>query len=269
MITNKQKIVLCLLSLIATFIAVIVVLPFNVLFSRLGIASENVQTIELLCKFVVIPLIVIGVSIYPILLRRSNYYTQLDVSVSATKMSFIPSAMYLSALTGWIGGVMYASVSHTNTLYLIQLSALWSFSVIIMFFFGIFTKWLHRLTGKQMLLANILNLLLVIVGIIICFLVYKSLPVVQEIQENNAFLKMLLYVCMFMFSLLFLWQAIFSEETTPVVLENGEEFTEEEKEEIIVDLVDVEIQSNFDKYYLINKGKYLEELKEKNNLEEQ
>ena len=77
MITNKQKIVLCLLSLIATFIAVIVVLPFNVLFSRLGIASENVQTIELLCKFVVIPLIVIGVSIYPILLRRSNYYTQL------------------------------------------------------------------------------------------------------------------------------------------------------------------------------------------------
>ena len=54
-----------------------------------------------------------------------------------------------------------------------------------------------------------------------------------------------------------------------MVLENGEEFTEEEKEEIIVDLVDVEIQSNFDKYYLINKGKYLEELKEKNNLEEQ
>lgn len=269
MITNKQKIVLSLLSLIATFIAVIVILPFNVLFSRLGIVSENVQAIELLCKFVVIPLIVIGVSVYPILLRRDNYYTQLEVSVSATKMSFIPAAMYLSALTGWVGGVMYASVPHTSTIYLIQLSILWSSSVIIIFLFGIYTKWLHRLTGKQMLLANILNLILVICGIVICYLVYKYLPVVQDIQENNAFLKMLLYVCMFMFSLLFLWQSIFSEQSTPIVLEKGEEFTEEEKEEIIVDLVENEIQSNFDQYYIINKGKYLEELQEEKNTEEQ
>ena len=74
---------------------------------------------------------------------------------------------------------------------------------------------------------------------------------------------------MFMFSLLFLWQSIFSEQSTPIVLEKGEEFTEEEKEEIIVDLVENEIQSNFDQYYIINKGKYLEELQEEKNTEEQ
>ena len=68
MITNKQKIVLCLSSLIATFIAVIVVLPFNVLFSRLGIASENVQTIELLLDM------------------AKDIYSQLQTDVSVSMM---------------------------------------------------------------------------------------------------------------------------------------------------------------------------------------
>jgi len=269
MITNKHKLILGLLSLISTFVAVIVILPFNVLFDRLGIVSKNMQLIELIIKLIIIPLIVVGLSVYPVLLRRNNYYTQLDVSVSATKMSFIPAAMYFSAITGWIGGVIHASISPLDTKYLILVSVLWSSSVIVMVLFGIFTKWIHNLTGKQMLLANVLSLIVLIMTTTLCFMIHKSLPTIVGVSENNAFLQILLFVCMFMVSLLSLCKSIFSDQSERVVLEKDEYFTEEEISELIIESLDIEIQDCFDQYIMENKGKYIENMLSEEKMEEQ
>lgn len=265
MITNKQKLILCILSIVALFIAVMAILPFSIIVSRFGLTIENGNIIELILKLIIFPIGIIGVSIYPIILRRRNYYEQLDVSVATSKMSFAPFAMYVSAIFGWIGGIIYASVSYSETKYLVLISLLWSISVVILFVFGIFTKFLHKLTGKQMLLTNILVAILFIGGLVACFFIYKSLPEIGKIRENNAFLMMLLYVSMFMISILFIWKSIFTDETTFVVLEKDESFTEEEVEEIIAADIDATIQQDFEEYYINNRGVYIQKLKAMEN----
>ena len=119
LITNKQKICLCILNFVSVFLAVMVILPFSVLVKRLGFPVGNINTVELILKFIVLPICVIGVSVYPMIIRRRNYYEQLDVASAPTKMIFIPFAMYASSLLGWIGGVIYASVSYYDTKYLV------------------------------------------------------------------------------------------------------------------------------------------------------
>lgn len=265
MITNKQKLTLCILSIVALFIAVMAILPFSIIVSRFGLTIENGNIIELILKLIIFPIGIIGVSIYPIILRRRNYYEQLDVSVATSKMSFAPFAMYVSAIFGWIGGIIYASVSYSETKYLVLISLLWSISVVILFVFGIFTKFLHKLTAKQMLLTNILVAILFIGGLVACFFIYKSLPEIGKIRENNAFLMMLLYVSMFMISILFIWKSIFTDETTFVVLEKDESFTEEEVEEIIAADIDATIQQDFEEYYINNRGVYIQKLKAMEN----
>ena len=61
--------------------------------------------------------------------------------------------------------------------------------------------------------------------------------------------------------LLFLWKTIYSEETTVVVLEKDEEFTEEEKQLMVADIIEQEVLNDFTLYYEKNIGIHFEELK--------
>ena len=48
-----------------------------------------------------------------------------------------------------------------------------------------------------------------------------------------------------------------------------EEFTEEEINEIIVSHVDEDVLQSFDEYYFVNRGKYLEALKQQQEVKEE
>lgn len=265
LITNKQKICLCILNFVSVFLAVMVILPFSVLAKRLGFPVGNINTVELILKFIVLPICVIGVSVYPMIIRRRNYYEQLDVASAPTKMIFIPFAMYASSLLGWIGGVIYASVSYSDTKYLIIISLVWCLSVILFFIFGVFTKWLNKLTGKQMIIILIVTLILFIIELVSCYMIYKNIPAIGEVKESNAFLMIILYLMLFILSMLILWKSIFGNEAVPVVLEKNQEFMEEEIIEIISADIETETQIDFEDYYELHRGEYIEELQAKDS----
>ncbi len=261
MITNKQKMQFCVLGFVAALLAVFALLPFEILFNRVGIKLDNVKSLELIVKFAVMPLIVFIISLFSMRVRNDNYYTQVDVSITSIRMSYIPLAMYVSGLIGWLGECIYSSIPYAqDILALICLMSLWGGSIFIIVLFGVFNGWLYKLDAKKVLTINILFSIFSVLLIFGSFLVYKKIPEVGSIDENNAFLTMLLYVCLYFVMLLFLWKAIYSDQKTPVVLAKDEKFTEEEEEIIIVSVVEEEIQTKFDDYYDNNRGSFIEKI---------
>lgn len=263
MITNKQKISLCIINFISLFLAIMAILPFSILADRLGFTVGNINNIEIIFKFIILPICIIGMSIYPMVLRKNNYYEQLDISVGTTKMTLMPIAMYGSSLLGWVGGVIYASISYLDSNYLFEITMVWCISVIAFCILGIFTKWMNTLTRKQMLFTYIFTIILFIVDIVSCFILYNELPTIGDVKENNAFLMIILYMCLFIISMVFLWKTIFADRTEPVVLEKNEEFIDEEVVEIITADIDLETKYDFEEYYENNRGKFIEEIKAK------
>lgn len=263
MITNKQKIVFSFLGFIAAFMGIIAVLPFEILFYRLGIKVTNVEGLELVTKFIVLPVIAVLLSLYGMKVTKDNYYEQLDLSVAAVKMGYIPLASYVCGILGWISGVIYASLPYAeNMLALIQIIAAWGGSAVLIFLFGIYTGWLNRMSAKGFLLTNIVFIACSILIIVGSFLIYKNIPEVIVPSENNAFMEMLVYTIGFFAMILFLWKSIFSNESTPIVLGADEKFTDEEEAELIIAMVDEDVQIQFEDYYAENIGSYIEELLE-------
>ena len=263
MITNKQKIVFSILGFVAAFIGIIAILPFEILLNRLGVKVINIEGLELVIKFIVLPVLAILMSLYGMKIRKDNYYEQLDLSVGAIKMGYIPLATYLAGLLGWISGVIYASIPYDeNMIALIQIMAAWGGSAFLIFLFGIYTNWLYKLNAKGFLITNIIFIACSVLTMVGVFFIYKNIPEVVVPTENNAFMEMLVYTIGFFAMILFLWKSLFSNQNTPVVLGKDEKFTDEEEAELIIAQVDEDVQIQFEDYYAANVGSYIEELLE-------
>ena len=263
MITNKQKIVFSILGFVAAFIGIIAILPFEILLNRLGVKIINIEGLELVIKFIVLPVLAILMSLYGMKIRKDNYYEQLDLSVGAIKMGYIPLATYLAGLLGWISGVIYASIPYDeNMIALIQIMAAWGGSAFLIFLFGIYTNWLYKLNAKGFLITNIIFIACSVLTMVGVFFIYKNIPEVVVPTENNAFMEMLVYTIGFFAMILFLWKSLFSNQNTPVVLGKDEKFTDEEEAELIIAQVDEDVQIQFEDYYAANVGSYIEELLE-------
>ena len=263
MITNKQKIVFSILGFVAAFIGIIAILPFEILLNRLGVKVNNIEGLELVIKFIVLPVLAILMSLYGMKIRKDNYYEQLDLSVGAIKMGYIPLATYLAGLLGWISGVIYASIPYDqNMIALIQIMAAWGGSAFLIFLFGIYTNWLYKLNAKGFLITNIIFIACSVLTMVGVFFIYKNIPEVVVPTENNAFMEMLVYTIGFFAMILFLWKSLFSNQNTPVVLGKDEKFTDEEEAELIIAQVDEDVQIQFEDYYAANVGSYIEELLE-------
>lgn len=263
MITNKQKIVFSILGFVAAFIGIIAILPFEILLNRLGVKVNNIEGLELVIKFIVLPVFAILMSLYGMKIRKDNYYEQLDLSVGAIKMGYIPLATYLAGLLGWISGVIYASIPYDeNMIALIQIMAAWGGSAFLIFLFGIYTNWLYKLNAKGFLITNIIFIACSVLTMVGVFFIYKNIPEVVVPTENNAFMEMLVYTIGFFAMILFLWKSLFSNQNTPVVLGKDEKFTDEEEAELIIAQVDEDVQIQFEDYYAANVGSYIEELLE-------
>ena len=176
MITNKQKIVFSILGFVAAFIGIITILPFEILLNRLGIKVINIEGLELVIKFIVLPVFAILMSLYGMKIRKDNYYEQLDLSVGAIKMGYIPLATYLAGLLGWISGVIYASIPYDeNMVALIQIMAAWGGSAFLIFLFGIYTNWLYKLNAKGFLITNIIFIACSVLTMVGVFFIYKNI----------------------------------------------------------------------------------------------
>ena len=116
-----------------------------------------------------------------------------------------------------------------------------------------------------MIIISVLTLILFIIELISCYMIYRNIQVIGEAREENAFLMILLYVLLFILSMLILWKSIFGNESAPVVLEKNQEFMEEEIIEIISADIEIETQLDFEDYYELHRGDYIEELQAKDN----
>ena len=56
------------------------------------------------------------------------------------------------------------------------------------------TKWLNKLTGKQMIIIFVVTLILFIIELVSCYMIYKNIPAIGEVKESNAFLMIILYL---------------------------------------------------------------------------
>ena len=112
MLTNKQKIFFSIFSFVSVLVAILTVLPFDILVDRLKIQTDKTMIIELTYKLICLPLISIGISICAMIIRKKIYNEQLDVSVATIKMSYMPIAIYLGGLLAWFGGVLFASTPY-------------------------------------------------------------------------------------------------------------------------------------------------------------
>ena len=261
MLTNKQKIFFSIFSFVSVLVAILTVLPFDILVDRLNIQTGNTMRIELIYKLICLPLISIGISICVMIIRKKIYNEQLDVSVAAIKMSYIPLATYLGGLLAWFGGVLHSSTpfeTDISSLFMITIS--WIMSAVIIFMFGIFLVWQYKLPSKQFTVINILYLICAIGIIIGVFFGIKNIETIEQIEMENAYVKLVLLISVFAVVLVFFWKSLASDDVVPVVLSKGEEFTEEEKEILIISKIDEDISVKFEGYYIENKTKYFDKI---------
>ena len=262
MITNRQKTVFSAISFLAIVLGIFTVLPLEILFARMGIETKHVELIELIIKLIILPVIAIGMSVYFMKMRNDMQKEQTDVAVSVIKMCYVPVAIYISGLLGWLGGVIYSSISFSENMpALICIIIAWSASALLIILFGVYTDWLNNVTKKGTLISNIVFLVSAVIVVVVVFLGYKKIELVKTPTELNSFVQLAVYLLAFFAMLLFLWKSIYVEESAPIALDKDEEFTEEEKSTIVRSIIEEEVLNEFDLYYEINKGKYLEEAK--------
>lgn len=252
MSTNKQKSILCIFGFIAVFVAILVILPFNILFQRVNINFDNIKGIELIFKFILFPLIIIFMSTFVLKLRneslRSNY-----IQTSLIKMTYVPITMYISGLLAWIGGLVYALENYiTNSYALLTIIIVWSLSFIIIVFFGVYTKWLHRLSYEQIKVVDIVYFILMLLLMVSSFVIYYNLTDIKEETEADVFIKASIYIVMFFVILLFVWKDIYSESQIYVVSSKYND------NNLIYKEVVKEVNLDFDNYNVA-------QLKEENN----
>lgn len=215
--TNKQKIILCTFGFVAAFVALMVVLPFNVLFERININFDNIKGIELIFKFIIFPLIIIFMSVFVLKLRNSNLNNNY-VKTSLLKMAYVPITMYISGLLAWIGGVVYALEVHiANSYALLTIIVVWSISFIIVVLFGIYTKWLHHLSYEQIKVIDIVYFIITFIIMVLCFAIYYNINDVKVENEADVFIKISIYIIMYFVILLFVWKDIYSEKQIYII----------------------------------------------------
>ncbi len=265
MLTNKQKIVFSVFSFVSILVAILVVLPFDILVDRLNLQVENILTIELIYKLICLPLISIGITICAMVIRKKIYNEQLDVSVAAIKMSYMPVAVYLGSLLAWFGGVLHSSTPFETDIYsLFMITFSWILSAVIIFMFGVFLMWQYKLSSKKFTIINIIYLICTVGIIVGVFLGIKDIKTIEPIKMENAYVKLVLFISVYAIVLVCYWKSLASEDVMPVVLSKDEEFTEEEKEILIISKIDEDISEKFEGYYIENKTKYFDRIIEGN-----
>ena len=262
MITNQHKKMFSITSFIIVLFGLFAVLPLEVLLGRTTLEVKNIEIMELILKFIVLPILVILLTLYFIRVRCKIQNEQTNLPVSLIKMCYLPIAIYISGLLGWIGGVIYASIPFAeNMIALLCIILAWVLSALLIILFGIYTDWLNNQSKKKFNISNIVYIVVAVLIIVGLFFGYKKVGVVEKITEINAFVQLAIYILAYFVMLLFLWKTIYSEETTVVVLEKDEEFTEEEKQLMVADIIEQEVLNDFTLYYEKNIGIHFEELK--------
>lgn len=216
--TNKQKIILSAFGFVAAFVAIMVVLPFNILFDRMKINVNDIKGIELVFKFIIFPLIIVLLSLFVLKHRNEKFKTNY-VQSSLIKMTYAPVTMYISGLLAWIGGVVaYASKTYyNNTSALLIIVAAWSISLIFIAIFGIYTKWIYKLSYDQIKIVDAIYYAISFIIMVASFIIYINYNENVEQYEFDVFLEILVYVIMFFIIMLFIWKEIYSEKKVYII----------------------------------------------------
>lgn len=246
--TNKQKIILCTFGFVAAFVAIMVVLPFNILFEKIKINVDDIKGIELSFKFIIFPLIILFLSLFVLKLRNDNMKSNFS-NTSLIKMSYVPVTMYTSGMLAWIGGVVaYGSKTYyNNTSALLIMVIVWSFSVIITMFFGVYTKWIQKMSYEQIRIIDIVYYSLSFIIMVLSSAIFSKYNEEVEQYEYGVFFEILVYVIIFFIIMLFAWKDIFSEEKVYIV---SSKYKDENK---IYEEAVKEVKNDFNNYNITKK----------------
>lgn len=263
MIKNKQKVIFAVMGIIAAFLSLIAVMPFQLLASKFGCEIKNLEGIELIVKLIVLPVVIALMCIYAGKVRTTNYYMQTKVSVAAIKMTYAPAVMYLVGLLAWICGAIYMKGAYkTSLLHGLALLLAVSGAFFIYVVFGLFTGWLKKLSNNGFKVINVLFTIMSLAVVGCVYIAYLKVSSAKVLPTSLTLFE--LCVCTVAFGLILLatWKAIYGNATTKVVLDKGETFSSEEVEYIIAGDVNEDLKVKFEEYYEKGKGTFVKAQKE-------
>lgn len=239
MISSKDKRNLCILTLFTFFVTLLNIIPFNVLFDRLRINIDNIKGVELIFKFIIIPIIILLISLY-VLKERNKYFEKSNfLPTIFIKMIYVPISMYLSSLLAWIGSIIYASETYSsNIVALFGIILTWTLSVIIILLFGIYTKWLYNLSFKQLKISNIVYYIISLCLMIVCFIIIQNINEIKNIEEVDAFIQLIFYMILYFVVIIIIWHSIYTNKKQLILRSSNEEIAIKNNDEPIKNVQD-------------------------------
>ena len=96
MLTKSNKVVMYILSIVTIILGLVTAIPFRTLPFLNG--QENVLSVEFFVKFIIIPLVVLGVSVFPNIVKYNQIYNREERSKVANLFSYLPVLVYIVGL---------------------------------------------------------------------------------------------------------------------------------------------------------------------------
>ena len=176
MLTKGQKIIMYLIGALSLVIGIITFIPFRIVpfFANSAATLEA----EMIVKLVIFPLLVIGVSVYPNLVKYGQIYDCRERSKVINVMSYLPSCTYIVAILVFILHTLSYNSSPLG-------SSLWAASVLLVAGYLVFMLVLsHFIDAISMRLSKIGSIIAdSLVGVIIIALAISAWRVSVQYAE--------------------------------------------------------------------------------------
>ena len=176
MLTKGQKIIMYLIGALSLVIGIITFIPFRIVpfFANSAATLEA----EMIVKLVIFPLLVIGVSVYPNLVKYGQIYDCRERSKVINVMSYLPSCTYIVAILVFILHTLSYNSSPLG-------SSLWAASMLLVAGYLVFMLVLsHFIDAISMRLSKIGSIIAdSLVGVIIIALAISAWRVSVQYAE--------------------------------------------------------------------------------------
>ncbi len=181
MISKSQKSSLILLGIVAFILSVVVLIPFKVVANQVS-SLEWLVDFEKMLKFIIIPVIVILLTVYPMILKHKGYKTKKYLSVGNLKMTYFLGVNYILALFTYSLGVLAAANKLNGKMGSIVLAGSAAAMIVLYLLFALIPGWLKLLSKK---ISYVIDAIFVLgfIGVIIvlnyCLTKVQGTPVLE------------------------------------------------------------------------------------------